>query len=443
MKKFHLISLGCPKNFVDSEVIIGSLENDGLLLVDEPYEADILIINTCGFLQSAVEEAIDEILELVQIKKAHPGKQLVVTGCMVQRYQKKLKKELPEVDLFIGTEGINEIAYFLKHQEVGKEEAGVHIPGRYLMDSSTPRRLATPFYRAWMKITEGCNNHCSYCMIPSIRGPLRSRNIPDLISEAVILEGKGVQELTLIAQDITAFGTEKGKESELLNLLKKLVQSTSIPWLRLLYLYPSGITDELMHFIASEEQIVPYLDIPFQHVNNRILQKMNRNYGEEDLHDLIAKCRKIIPDLAIRTTFLLGFPGEKDHDIVQLGNFLLREKIDHVGVFAYENEEGCPSEHYEEQVVEEEKVERVNHILSLQAEISKELQKKYLGRVEPVLIEGLSKETDLLLEGRTRFQAPDIDGCVLINEGSANPGDIVQVRISETQIYDLVGGIVK
>ncbi len=443
MKIFHLISLGCPKNFVDSEVMIGILEKDGWVLVDDPEDAGTLIVNTCGFIQPAVEEAIDEILELVKIKEKYPGKKIVVTGCMVQRYQKNLDKEFPEVDLFVGTEGVKDIAKFLRLQERGKPDEKILIPDRFLMDSKMPRRLATPFFRAYLKITEGCNNHCSYCMIPSIRGPLRSRSIEDLVSETLLLEKKGVQELTLIAQDITAFGTEHKGKGILLPLLESLVASSSIPWIRLLYLYPTGITDELLHFIGAKTQILPYLDIPFQHVNQTILYKMNRKYGEEDLHTLIERSRRAIPDLAIRTTFLLGFPGEKEQDILQLENFMRREKIEHVGVFAYANEEGSPSEYFSDQVSHEEKNERVNHILAVQAEISEEIQKRYLGKIEPVLVEGVSKETNLLLEGRTKYQAPGIDGCVLINEGNASPGDIVQVQISDTLTYDLVGGILE
>ncbi len=441
MKNFHLISLGCPKNFVDSEVMIGILEEAGWQLVEVPVDADMLMVNTCGFIRSAVEEGIDEILELAQIKKEFPEKILTVTGCMVQRYREKLENELPEVDLFIGTEGVKDIAQLLSQYIDGKLDSKTQTPERFLMDSKIPRRLATPSFRAWLKITEGCSNHCAYCMIPSIRGPLRSRSIEDLAAETLLLEKQGVKELTLIAQDLTSYGDDSMGRSELLPLLKALLAAGSIPWIRLLYLYPTGITDELLEMIGSEPRILPYLDIPFQHVSDHILNKMNRRYGAEDIQNLIMKSRSVIPNLALRTTFLLGFPGETEKDIVQLEGFLRESKIDHVGVFPYANEEGCPSEHFPDQISEEEKMERMDHILSVQSEISEDIQKKYLGKVEQVLVEGLSRETDLLLEGRTRYQAPDIDGCVYINEGHANPGDIVQVRIRETQVYDLVGGI--
>ena len=279
-------------------------------------------------------------------------------------------------------------------------------------------------------------------MIPSIRGPLRSRTPDDLVAEAGLLEERGVKELTLIAQDVTAYGSEKETGFTLPGLLQLLTNSSSIPWIRLLYLHPAGVTESLLEFMASEPRVLPYMDIPLQHVSDRVLKKMNRRYSAEDISRLVARSRSVMPNLALRTTLLLGFPGESEGDILLLEDFLREVKIDHLGVFSYTNEEGCPSEHFSGQVPEEEKSARVHRILSLQAGISEEVQKKYLGKTEEVLVEGLSGETNLLLEGRTKYQAPDIDGCVYINEGVANPGDIVRVRITETQVYDLVGGIV-
>ncbi|MDR3631215.1 MAG: 30S ribosomal protein S12 methylthiotransferase RimO [Desulfocapsaceae bacterium] len=441
MKKIHLISLGCPKNFVDSEVMLGFLQQDGWTVENEITESDVLLVNTCGFIQPAVEEAIEEILELVALKERHPPKLLVVTGCLVQRYQEKLMEELPEVDLFVGTEGVPAIARLIDDRLTGKIQRSIHILPPFLMDSTMPRQLATPFFRSLLKITEGCNNHCAYCKIPSIRGELRSRSIPDLVRETISLEAIGVKELTLIAQDLTAFGAESGEKNGLLELLTALVDKSSIPWIRLMYLYPTGISDALLHLMAANPRIVPYLDIPFQHVSDIILKRMNRRYRRDDLYRLIERVRRILPDIALRTTFLLGFPGETEKDILMLEDFLQDVKIDHVGVFAYANEEGCPAEFFPDQCPEEEKSDRVEHILSLQAGISQKILKKYIGRLEPVLVEGLSKETDLLLEGRTRFQAPDIDGQVYINDGQANPGDIVYVRVENAQVYDLVGGI--
>ncbi|EKD36875.1 MAG: hypothetical protein ACD_75C01345G0002 [uncultured bacterium] len=443
MSFFHLISLGCAKNLVDSEVMLGSMTAGGWQLTDDPEAADVLILNTCGFIQTAVEEAIAEIFELVRIKEAYPEKCIVVVGCLVQRYKEQLSEDLPEVDLFIGTEGAADIAVIIEKLLRGKLENRVILPDRFLMTSETPRVISTPPFRAWLKITEGCDNRCSYCMIPSIRGRLRSRSIEDLVLEAHQLEQGGVKELSLIAQDSTAYGHDRGGDIRLEQLLRQLLSETTIPWLRLLYLYPTGISEELLHMMADNSRIVPYLDIPMQHVSDKILQSMNRRYTSDDLLQVVEKIRTIVPNIALRTTFLVGFPGESERDFLEIERFMRQIRLDHIGVFPYANEEGAPSETFAGQVPDDEKLRRRDHILAVQRELSAEIQKQYIGRLEPVLIEGLSKETDLLLEGRTRFQAPEVDGCTYINDGTANPGDIVEVRITEAQVYDLVGEIVR
>jgi ribosomal protein S12 methylthiotransferase len=443
MARFHLISLGCAKNLVDSEVMLGSMTSAGWELMDNPDDADLLILNTCGFIQSAVEEAITEIFELVRIKERSPGKKIVVVGCLVQRYKEKLKEELPEIDLFLGTEGAADIAEYVAQMENDDQHGVVLLPERILMSSNTPRVISTPVYRAWLKITEGCDNRCSYCMIPAIRGQLRSRTIDDLTEEARNLQEHGVRELSLVAQDSTAYGNDLDKGENIVQLMEQLLNRTSIPWLRLLYLYPTGISDELLQLMAGNSRIVPYLDIPMQHVNDKILRSMNRRYSSEQLYATIGRIRKVLPDIALRTTFLVGFPGETENDFLEIETFLRKMHLDHVGVFPYANEEGCPSETFADQLPEEEKLKRCDYLHGVQSELSEKIQKKYIGRVEPVLVEGLSRETDLLLEGRTRYQAPEVDGCVYINEGVANPGDIVQVRITDTQVYDLIGGIVE
>jgi len=442
-KTFNLVSLGCPKNLVDSEVIYGTLENNGWTGVDEPEEASFLIINTCGFIQPAVEESIDEILQLASIKEKDPDKKLVVVGCLVQRYGAKLQKELPEIDLFVGTEGVTRVASLLELLRSGSVEDKVVLPPSFLMDASIPRSLSTPFFRAWMKITEGCDNRCSYCMIPMIRGRLRSRSSNDLVGEAQTLARTGVRELSLVAQDLTAYGDDLCASENLEQLLRRLLKETDIPWIRLMYLYPTGITDELLELMATESRIVPYLDIPLQHVNDRILSNMNRRYTRDKVISLFKKVRSHLPQVAIRTTFLLGFPGETEEDVDELVDFICSTRIDHVGVFAYANEEGCPAEHFTHQVGESEKEARVKRVVQAQAIVSAELLQQYVGRIETVLIEGVSEETDLLLTGRTRYQAPEIDGCVLINDGEASPGEILNVEITEAQVYDLVGKISK
>lgn len=443
MAFFHLISLGCAKNLVDSEVILGSMAADGWELADDPEQAELLILNTCGFIQPAVEEAITEIFELVRLKEQFSEKKIVVVGCLVQRYQDKLLEDLPEVDLFLGTEGAADIARYIDQMARGILPTRMVLPDRTLMSSNTTRIISTPFFRSWLKVTEGCDNRCSYCMIPAIRGPLRSRTIDDLTCEAQKLQVLGVQELTLIAQDSTAYGNDLRNDQNIVSLLQQLLQRTSIPWLRLLYLYPAGINDELLQLMAENPRIVPYLDIPLQHVNNTILRAMNRRYSSEQLYDTIRKIRAMLPNIALRTTFLVGFPGETEGDFLEIESFLRKMQIDHVGVFAYANEEGCPSENFANQVPEPVKLERREYLLGVQSDLSAAIQRKYLGSIEPVLIEGLSRETDLLLEGRTRYQAPEVDGCVYINDGVANAGDIVQVRIIETQVYDLIGEIIE
>ena len=443
MPTFHLVSLGCAKNLVDSEVMLGLLQEGGWLMEEDPAKASVLLVNTCGFIQPAVEEAVEVILEMASYKSGSSKKFLVVTGCLVQRYKKDLQEELTEVDLFVGTEGVADIVRLLDKVIEGKQREKTFLPDRFLMDASFARTLSTPSFRSSVKITEGCNNRCTYCMIPAIRGDLRSREINDIVLELQKLESGGLKELSLIAQDLTAYGNDLDKETNLLALLSTILQNTSIPWIRLMYLYPSGVTAELLSLMQSEERILPYMDIPFQHVSDSVLQRMHRRYGYKNLCGFIDNVRQAVPDIALRTTMMVGFPGETEDDIQLLENFLQEYKLDHVGVFSYTNEEGALSEFYEQQCSEEVKEARRTRILTLQAKISEARLQKYVGQTIPVLVEGLSRETDLLLEGRSVYQAPDIDGCVLINDGVANPGDIVQVQITEAQIYDLVGGIVE
>lgn len=443
MKTFHLVSLGCPKNLVDSELVYGLLQAQGWQGCDRPDEAAVLIINTCGFIQSAVEESIDEILGLAAWKQDDPAKKLVVIGCLVQRYRRRLVEELPEVDLFVGTDGVTSLPELLAG--LGRSdvpERQMVLPDRFLMTAALPRQLSTPFFRAWLKITEGCDNHCSYCLIPAIRGPLRSREIEDLVVEADRLEQGGVREITLVAQDLTAYGEDRAGRGQLVSLLKALLSNTSIPWFRLMYLYPSGITDELLHLAAAEPRIVPYFDIPLQHVSDRVLRAMNRRYTRADIEQLLGRIRAIVPGAALRTTFLVGFPGETEADVEQLLEFLPIARFDHLGVFPYANEEGCPAEQMTDQVAETEKQHRLDGVLTAQAEVSANAQQRFVGTVQRVLVEGVSRESELLLEGRTRYQAPDIDGCVLINEGETSPGEFVDVEITEAHVYDLVGRIV-
>ena len=438
-KKLYMISLGCSKNLVDSEVMLGLLEKDGYTVTQQPQDANLLLVNTCGFIGSAVQEAIDEILELARYKKADPAKKLVVTGCLVQRYGAELDKELPEVDLFIGTNGFHSIVDQLYGKKTPVPLAHSLEQTPFLMDSSMPRKVSTPSHRAYMKITEGCINRCSYCLIPDIRGKLRSRTIPDLITEARRLDADGAKELTLVAQDLLAYGLDLEKQTNLIVLLKRILAETDIPWIRLLYLHPARAREELLLLMAENPRLVPYLDVPFQHVSDHILRLMNRPYTQQQLIRLMETIRSILPGAALRTTMMVGFPGETAEDITEMADFLQAHHFDHLGVFAYANEEGCRAASLPGQIAEETKEERLQKIMELQADISFAALQKHVGAVEQVLVEGFSKETDLLLEGRTRYQAPEIDGCVYITRGTAEPGALVDVTITEAHTYDLVG----
>lgn len=436
------VTLGCPKNRVDSEVMLGLLIESGCQIIDDPDQADILLVNTCGFIQPAVEEAIDTIMDLIVVKRNHPGTTLVVTGCLVQRYGRKLQEELPEVDLFIGTDGFQDIVAHLN--SLPSPEINVYAPPPvYVMDSLTPRRLTTPPHRGYLKITEGCSNKCAYCMIPSIRGPLRSRSLDDIVQEVVELDGLAVKELTLVGQDLTAYGLDLGSSAPRLDhLIEHILANSSIPWLRLLYLYPGRLSDQLLDLMAREERLLNYLDIPLQHISEQVLKDMRRPFGKRHLHELIERIRTKVPEAAIRTTFMVGFPGETDDDVEEIADFLRLYKLHNVGVFTYSNEEGCAAEHMPHQVEEHIKQQRADYLMEIQSHISAEINQGYVGKNIEVLVEGVSQETELLLEGRSRFQAPEIDGCVYIAEGQCNSGDLVTVEITEAHPYDLVGHIV-
>ena len=442
-KKLFQISLGCSKNLVDSEVMLGLLSGAGYTVCETPEEADLLLVNTCGFIQPAVEEAIDEILAMAEVKKADPSKKLVVTGCLVQRYRDSLAAEIPEVDCFIGTDGFQDILLHLAAMGDNSGRLALKSPPTFIMDSATPRRLSTPSHRAFLKITEGCINRCTYCMIPSIRGTLRSREMDDIVREARQLQAQGVKELCLIAQDLTAYGLDRApKEPQLVALLEMLLSQTTIPWLRLLYLHPQRVSQPLLDLMAANPRLLPYLDIPVQHVSDRILKLMNRPYGRKYLEELFARIRRTLPDIALRTTLMVGFPGETEAEVEAMESFLREQQLDHVGIFTYSNEEGCAAANLPDHCPEEQMEERREHLMAVQAEISAAKNRQRIGQELEVLVEGLSSETDLLLEGRSRYQAPEVDGAVYIADGVCAPGDLVKVRITEAHTYDLVGEVV-
>lgn len=438
-KKICLVSLGCPKNLVDSEVMLGILKQSRFEPTANEEEADILIVNTCGFINDAKEESVNAILRLAQHKKTGRCRLLIVAGCLAQRYKHNLAKELPEVDFFIGTGEYPKIADIIRNGSNEKVIAG--IP-EYIHDHYTPRVLATPRYSAYVKIAEGCLNHCSYCAIPTIRGEFRSRPLPSVIKEMENLATQGVKEINLIAQDTTSYGRDRADGTGLENLLKKAVKIGDIEWIRLLYLYPDRISKNLIQIIRDEEKICKYIDMPIQHINNRILKAMNRNHTKAQIQEIIKTIRQEMPDAALRTSLIVGFPGETEEEFEELLDFIKETQFDRLGVFKYSKEEDTPAYKIKPHVSAEIKRIRLKKIMNAQARISKGKNKLLLGSRQKVLVEGVSEETEFLLKGRAMEQAPDnIDGITYINKGTASPGDIVDVLITGAGEYDIIGEI--
>ncbi|MCB9639269.1 MAG: 30S ribosomal protein S12 methylthiotransferase RimO [Myxococcales bacterium] len=444
-KKLYFVSLGCPKNRVDSEMMLGMAGESGYELVEDAESADLLVVNTCSFIEQARQESVDVILDLAELRTQHADKKLVVAGCLSQRYPDQLKDELPEVDHFLGTGQIN------RFQEILQTEAPRDLadgaPG-WLYTHNSPRLQSTPFYTAYVKIAEGCDRTCSFCAIPSFRGKQKSRPIEDIVEEVRQLCARGVKEINLIAQELNGYGRDlpkspSGQRIELADLLEALEQVEPGPfWIRLLYMYPHGFSDRLIGAIANSKRVVPYIDMPLQHASDAVLRKMRRAGNGQDIRNLLDKLRGAVPGITLRTTFLVGFPGETEEDFQQLYDFIQEQRFDRVGIFAFSREEGTASHDLPDQVDPEIAEERRRILYELQTEISKENLDRYLGRTIEVLVEGISEESELLLEGRFAGQAPDIDGTIYINDGQAMPGDIVQVEVEQTGDHDLVGGIV-
>ena len=438
---FYLQSLGCAKNRVDSEVILGYLMNAGYKPVEEPLAARLIVVNTCGFIRSATEESIETILELAQAKKLGRCEFLVVTGCLPQRYGRKLVKSMPEVDLFVGTSSFVHLVQILaRNQKDGLERLNLEPP-RFLMTAKTPRTLSAPFYSAYLKIAEGCGNHCSFCTIPAIRGPYRSRTLNDLLQEAEWLASQGVIELNLVAQDTTAYGTDLDTTSRLADLLEGLAKIGKFPWIRVLYGYPQKIDGRLLQTMALHESICNYLDLPLQHVSGHLLKAMGRNGSAEEFLELVAMIREYLPEVTLRTTLIVGFPGETPEDFQELYQFVEQAKFQRLGLFAYSPEKGTRAALFSDPVKESVKIQRVQALAVLQEKISLDYNRRLVGTVQPVLIEGESDESDLLLQARLASQAPEVDGCVLINKGFGKVGEIVAARITEAHPHDLIGEI--
>ncbi len=420
--------------------MLALLEESGWQITSRPHDADLLLVNTCGFIASACQEAVDTVLELAAVKQDRPDTRLVVAGCLVQRYQQELPALLPEVDVFFGVNDFPNIINILSNVP--------HPPRVVCQDAWLeyrqvwPRRLTTPFYSAYLKIAEGCSHRCTYCTIPAIRGPYRSRPLDSILTEAAQLVARGVIELNLVAQDTTAYGSDQGGPSQLPALLSRLAAVPGLRRLRVLYGHPAGITPELLAVMAAHPQICPYFDLPLQHVNDRLLRRMGRRYTREQLRQTVALIRRRLPAAVLRTSVIVGFPGETPEDFDDLCQGLTELQFDHVGIFAFQPEAGTPAARLRDQVPIKEANRRARLLKTLQARISRQKLRRLKGTVQEVLVEGYSEETELLLQGRLRGQAPEVDGKVYINAGWSEIGQIQPVKITKTYTYDILGEII-
>ncbi len=434
-------SLGCVKNLVDAEVMLGITQKEKYAIVTDPSKASVIVVNTCSFIGDSKRESIDAILELAQYKDRAQGacERLIVTGCLPQRYKEELKLSFPEVDAFVGTGQYGQILDFIRGTR--EMEDGFSHP-RYIHHENTPRINSQPFYRAYLKISEGCIKNCAFCIIPKIRGTLRSRTIPSLVVEATKLVENGALELNLIGQDLTDYGRDLRDETTLAALLKALVGIDGLRWIRLLYVYPDDLCDELLDLIASEPKICRYIDTPIQHIADNQLRLMNRKITGTLIRSRLAKIKSRIPDVSIRSTVIVGYPGETQEEFEELKQFVQEAKFDHLGVFSYSHEEGTASYLLPKQLPEAVKLNRKEELLAIQQGVSRNKLKDYVGKTVPVLVEEISEESEYLISGRHSGQAPDVDGCVLIRDGVATRGTIQQIRIETTLDYDLVGRVV-
>jgi ribosomal protein S12 methylthiotransferase len=435
-----LVSLGCPKNLVDSEVTLGLLSEAGYSLITDPSEAEILVVNTCSFIQEATKEAIETILQLSHYKRKGRCRLLIVSGCLPQRYGKTLEKELPEVDLFVGTGDFQNLPEILSRKR--RRKSFLSKP-TFLYDEKTPRILSTLPHLAYLKIAEGCSNLCTFCTVPKIRGPYRSRQPQSILNEARRLSDQGVRELILIAQDTTAYGMDLRKGTNLETLLKGLIKVEGLRWVRILYSYPKAhyFTKELLEFIAREEKICPYLDLPIQHIDDEILKRMGRRSRGHEIRRLLQKIKSFLPEVSLRSSLIVGFPGERESHFQALLDFVGETQFDHLGVFKYSSEEGTPAARLTGIVSEKVKEERLRILMELQKKISLKKYRGMVGKRKEVLVEGSEPKKGLLI-GRLKTQAPEIDGCVFL-KGNAKPGEWVEALITQGLPYDLIGEIAR
>jgi len=435
-----LVSLGCPKNLVDSEVILGLLSKAGYSLTSRPSKAQIIIVNTCSFIRDASREAIETILDLARYKEKGSCRLLVVSGCLPQRYGRSLEEEFPEVDLFVGTGDFQNLPEILSKNQ--KAKSFLSKP-TFLYDEKTPRILSTPSFYAYLKIAEGCSNLCTFCTVPKIRGGYRSRGIRSVLEEARRLVDQGVQEIILIAQDTTAYGRDLHDGTNLEKLLKGLIRAEGLRWIRMLYSFPNPdyFTEGLLKLMAHEEKICPYLDLPIQHIDDEILKGMGRRSRSHEIYNLLQKIRTALPEVSLRTSLIVGFPGETERHFRALLDFVEKIRFDHLGAFKYSAEEETPASRLAGSVPESVKEERLGLLMGLQKRISLKKYRAMVGRRMEVLVEGRDRQRRLL-RGRLKTQAPEIDGSVFLR-GKAKPGDWVEARITKALPYDLIGQIEK
>ena len=435
--KVGFVSLGCAKNLVDTEVMLGIMQRHGLELTNNPSEAEILIVNTCAFIASAKEESITTILNLAEYKTEGNCRSLIIAGCLGQRYRQELLDEMPEADAIIGTNAWHRIMEAIEETLKGRR---VILIGEHetIYSSTTPRLRTTPNYTAYVKIAEGCDHHCAFCAIPLIRGRQISRPIEDIRAEVEQLVADGVKEINLIAQDSTNYGRDLYREPSLARLLRELVKVDGLKWLRILYSYPKHFTDELIELMATEPKICKYVDLPLQHAADSVLRRMHRPDRRLEIENLLAKIRRHIPGVAIRSTFIVGYPGETDAEFEQLKDFLIKQRLDHVGIFAYSPEEGTPAYFLPDQVDEGVTQERYHELMSIQSKISQEINEALEGQEFEILIEGRDEEVPDITAGRSYREAPEVDGQIYIEgDRQSKPGDIVRVKVLAGFVYDL------
>jgi ribosomal protein S12 methylthiotransferase len=445
--KIGFISLGCPKNLVDSEVMIGLLQAQGHVLTTDPAEADVLVVNTCSFIEGSKKESIETILAAARLKSSGTCRKLIVTGCLAERYPEEIRSDLVEVDAILGTNQIEAIVRAVAGEPVDPPDSyGRSDADLYLYDHTTPRTLIGPRYTAYMKVSEGCDHTCSFCIIPKIRGRFRSRSIASLVLEATQLASQGVKEITLVSQDTTSYGLDLGIEDGLANLLEALDKIDGLRWIRFLYVYPNLVSDKLIRVVNSSEKICRYIDMPLQHVSAGVLRAMRRGGNRRSLTRMIERIREGIPGVTFRTTMIVGFPGETRRDFLELKDFCREIEFDRMGVFTYSDEEDTIAYGLRPKVPPQTAERRRRALMEQQAIIADRKNRRLIGKEFPILVEGSSQESELLLQGRLESQAPGIDGVCLINEsevGELQSGEFRTGRITRVLEHDLLGKIVR